>query len=123
VHKEIAQRITDMVSGALEGGSTYWMDFTDGAPVSLKGVPRLNENEPWWSALNRCLCYDEEFSFTVRDDNKVTHVVTAAHLWNAWQLMQEKHYRHFRDMVAENDDATTADVFLQLAIFTIVVYG
>jgi hypothetical protein len=112
-----------MVSGALEGGSTYWMDFTDGAPVSLKAVPRITENEPWWTALNRCLRDGEEFHFTVREEEGDTHVVTAAHLWNAWQVMQEKYYRHFRDMVAENDDATTADVFLQLAIFTDIVYG
>ncbi|OUW18621.1 MAG: hypothetical protein CBD18_02475 [Opitutales bacterium TMED158] len=123
MHKEIAQRITDMVTGAIEGGSTYWFGFNDGFPVSLKGIPRLDENEGWYNALSRCLRDEEAFHFTVRDDYGDIHTGTSAGLWNAWQLMQEKHYRHFRDMVAENDDATTSDVFLQLALFSEVVYG
>lgn len=39
------------------------------------------------------------------------------------QLMAEKHPRHFSDLINENDDAETADVFVQLCLFGEVVYG
>lgn len=38
------------------------------------------------------------------------------------QLMAEKYPKHFYDLVQENDDAETADVFLQLSLFGELVY-
>jgi hypothetical protein len=37
--------------------------------------------------------------------------------------MAREYGRHFSDMIAENDDATTADVFLQCCLFGELVYG
>jgi hypothetical protein len=39
------------------------------------------------------------------------------------RIMAEKYPRHFLDMVCENDDAATGDVFLQCCMFGEVVYG
>jgi hypothetical protein len=37
--------------------------------------------------------------------------------------MADKYPRHIADILSENDDATTGDVFLQLCLFGDVVYG
>ena len=37
--------------------------------------------------------------------------------------MADKHKRHFDDMVSENGDADTADVFLQCCALKELVYG
>lgn len=39
------------------------------------------------------------------------------------KLMAEEHPRHFKDLISDNFDAITSDVFLQLAIFGELVYG
>lgn len=41
----------------------------------------------------------------------------------AMQLMAKDYTHHFNDLIQENDDATTADVFLQLSLFGDVIYG
>ena len=37
--------------------------------------------------------------------------------------MAETHPRHFADFLAGNEDATTGDVLLQLAVFGELVFG
>jgi len=39
------------------------------------------------------------------------------------QIMADKYPHHFRDAMAENDDAITGDVFLQCCLFDEIVYG
>ena len=41
----------------------------------------------------------------------------------AMQLMAKEYTNHFDDLIQQNDDATTADVFLHLALFGDVIYG
>ena len=38
-------------------------------------------------------------------------------------LMAGEHQRHWQDFINENDDADTADVFMQLCLFGEIVYG
>jgi hypothetical protein len=37
--------------------------------------------------------------------------------------MRDQYPRHFADLVGEDDDAITGDVWLQLAVFGEVIYG
>jgi hypothetical protein len=37
--------------------------------------------------------------------------------------MRDQYPRHYADLVEENDDAITGDVFLQLAVFGELIYG
>jgi hypothetical protein len=41
----------------------------------------------------------------------------------AFQLMAEKYPHHWKDVVKDNADATTGDVFVQLAVLGDIVYG
>jgi len=49
-------------------------------------------------------------------------VVTELCVQTALELMAEQYPHHFRDLISENDDIETADVFLQLLVLGDVVY-
>lgn len=107
------QRLEDLLVGAFEGGSNYWIQRVD-----------------WRSA--RRDAYEAAF------DDGVTIVVSSergdpnggrkerldlAAMEKGLQLMADKYPRHMADLLNGNDDATTADVWLQLCLFGEVVYG
>jgi len=49
--------------------------------------------------------------------------LTYASMCKAMELMAKEYPHHMNDLLSENDDAITADVFLQLALFGDVIYG
>jgi hypothetical protein len=49
--------------------------------------------------------------------------LTWGKMCKAMQLMANNYSNHLDDLMQENDDATTADVFLQLSLFGDVIYG
>jgi hypothetical protein len=130
------ERVADMFIGAIEGGSTYWcagiywQDYDTPWPV--------NTQEPGVVAYADPTLYTrEDFKFEVLEiENEVVwdgdrpnapglkrHTITSADILKGLQLMADEHNSHFRDLMNENDDATTADVFLQLVVLGDVVYG
>lgn len=61
------------------------------------------------------------------DDGKfpesAKHRITLDNVRKGLELMQEQYPRHYADLVEENDDAITGDVWLQLAVFGDIIYG
>lgn len=49
--------------------------------------------------------------------------LTWGKMCEAMQKMAKDYTHHFDDLIQENDDAITADVFLQLSLFGDVIYG
>lgn len=58
-----------------------------------------------------------------RDDGKDTIVLDLAAMQRGIQAMAEKEPRHFADLMSEDDDGITADVFMQCCAFGSVIYG
>lgn len=101
------QRIIDMFIGACEGGSNYWcQSVTPLGPDSLGAYGAM---------LGGFTCVEIE--------GGKKHKVSAKDIANAIVLMANKHPNHFGDMVGETDDASTADVFLQLCVLKDLIYG
>lgn len=44
-------------------------------------------------------------------------------LKRGWAIMAEKYPRHFADVLLQNDDVVTGDVFLQCCLFGEIIYG
>ena len=57
------------------------------------------------------------------EDEKARYTLTLPKLKRGLTVMAKKFPRHFADFLTENDDADTADVLLQCALFGEVVYG
>ena len=51
------------------------------------------------------------------------HHLTLADIEKGLETMRDKYPRHWADLVEENDDLITGDVFLQCAVFGELVYG
>jgi hypothetical protein len=104
------QEIADLVVTAFEGGSNYWVDYIEPGP--------LHHTDP--------KAYEGEFqqAFTVfAEDDEAPYTFNAAAVREGLKIMQERYLRHYEDILADNSDADTADVFLQCALFGEVVYG
>jgi hypothetical protein len=57
------------------------------------------------------------------NDEQKEFTVGPADLKRGLKVMAEKYPKHFRDIIEENDDANTADIFLQCVIFGEEVYS
>lgn len=100
------KRIVDMFISACEGGSNYWCS---------KVTPIGKSKDAYKAMLKGFKAVD--------NDSKKTYVVDPVMIDKALTIMAQKHGRHFSDLLAENDDAITADVFFQLCVFGDVIYG
>jgi hypothetical protein len=128
------QRISDLLVGAFEGGSNYWYNIT-GADYPDTLTFRTSETfkYPADAALNpggwltiETLENDEIDGATQwkldLDACKRALLMMASGKWKGSESCQ-KPLRFWADFMSENDDAETADVFLQLACFGEIVFG
>lgn len=99
------QRVIDLFISACEGGSNYWC-----AELTPKG-----NGDAYMSML-------AGFTVVESETAKKT-VVTSKDIQGGLELMAKKYPRHFFDFLQENEDAVTADVFLQLCVFKDLIYG
>lgn len=118
------QRIKDLLCCAFEGGSNYWYDIKDymiPAGISLDALE--------YPQLDLPLLQDGAVIITdleARDGSEPSfHDVklNRTSLLNGLILMYHNHPKHFADFMAENEDAITGDVFLQLACFGDVIFS
>ena len=126
-----SERISYMFIGAIEGGSSYWAtdclvddDLAD-AFVIPEGQPLAGCG--WYA--NPAFFDQEDFAIIVKwfaDDSskkKTRKVIGRKDIANGLRIMANKYPRHFADMIAEEDDAATADVFFQCVVLGDIVYG
>jgi hypothetical protein len=107
-------RVIDLVIGAFEGGSNYWITdvrynrlnpSTDMPSYAI--IPFMSTGIAWISAL---------------DDDK-TYALTRNNMMLGLHAMAKKYSQHWANFMAGQDDAETSDVFLQCCLFGEIVYG
>jgi hypothetical protein len=108
------ERIKDLLTGALEGGSNYWYELHS----------KVNPNNVKMNDI-----YDYPFTegcgLMIGDSegDEEPKLLNMAAMENGLRIMAEKYAWHLNDFIAENDDATTSDVFLQCSLYGDVIYG
>jgi len=122
------KRIADLMISAIEGNHMT-RAWCVGVHLSGTWEKKINTlSHPWYSDPR---LYEGEFTvevveltdaFAGRERNK-THRLNQEDFAEGLRLMAERHGRHFGDFMAKNDDAITADVFLQCVALRDVVYG
>lgn len=66
----------------------------------------------------------EDFDGDIKDFPKsAKHHITIVEVQKGLELMRDQYPRHYADLVEEQDDAITGDVWLQLATFGELIYG
>lgn len=117
-----AEKISDQVVTAVEGGIAYW---STGFYLVQPSRADLTE-KPWYADPK---LYEGDFKIRVvqEEEHKAGAgrdvFLTPDSVRTGLKVMAEKYGSHFADMVQENGDATTADVFLQCCVFGDLIYG
>ena len=73
-----------------------------------------------------CDLYDddaEDFDGNGKFPESAKHRITMDNVRKGLELMRDDYPRHYADLVEENDDAITGDVWLQLAVFGDIIYA
>lgn len=71
-------------------------------------------------------CYDEDVDWgseLSEFPESAKHHLTIEDVKKGLELMRDQYPRHWADLVEQNDDAVTGDVWLQLATFGDLIYG
>lgn len=122
------ERPVNCIISALEGGSGYWLRryaylHFDGREMEDKPEgyesPAYAEEKFWANGGRVRFTYDNPNE----GDDLASKDVGLAEIISGLTIMAEKCGRHFGDLISENDDAETADVFIQCVIFGEIIYG
>jgi hypothetical protein len=113
------QMIEDQIVTALEGGSNYWYYLGD---TSM--IPNYDKKEPLATQLSRAVL-NEGIVIPVHDieDEELLGNLSLESIQKGLTLMAKDYPEHFQNMITENGDAETADVFFQLAVMGELVFG
>jgi hypothetical protein len=119
------QDVSDLLCSALEGGSNYWYMLEE--KIEPKKWEYDSDIQPakgnHWTEdypLN------EGGALIISDQEDETHGnrrLDLPAIKKGLQIMATKFPGHFSDILNENADATTGDVFLQCCLFGDVIYG
>lgn len=116
LNEEQIAHVENLLTTAIEGGSNYWYLIHD-----------HNKKEVLECQYLSSLLANPKGQMTVGDleEGFDTRVVTHADVIKAWNLFStdKRYQKHYGDLLSENDDATTGDIFFQLVVLGEVVFG
>ncbi len=117
------EKIMDLISLALEGGSNYWYSNVDAGDPPTVDFPISYMDYDWWQTWPMM---DGSTKITECDteDGKLTvHILDKKKIQDGLALMAANHAWHFANVISGDTDIETGDVFLQYCLFGEIVYG
>ena len=106
--------VSNLLSLAFEGGSNYWYtDLEEGHVPDGVSVDFFHVELPVKGGT--VLFVDKE--------TEIQHTLDQKTIVNGLQVMAERYPEHWADVLRDDGDANTGDVFLQCCIFGELVYG
>lgn len=125
------KNVRGLLCSALEGGSNYWYmienhEFSEGVTrEDFREGGRFTDPNEYWHP-DQLIPFHPGctviFSVPEDEDGKRYHLNLEA-IQKGLEVMAEKYPKHFADLLQENDDGDTGDVFLQCCLFGEIVYG
>jgi len=115
--------IADLLCSAIEGGSNYWIGNMSPRPGKRAVKPWGDDYTP--SYIEAPFSGSLVIMVSDEDDERSnnTYTLNRARLKQGLQIMAEDYPEAFSEVLADNMDATTGDMFLQCCLFNEVVYG
>ncbi len=121
------ERINDLLCGAMEGGSNYWYCIDSFNYPVKTGTLERHTKESLGIKFEHIELPLKGGSLTISDmegeEGDKTWTLNKEACVRGLKVMAEKYPTHFADWRNEDDDATTADVFLQCCLFGDIFYG
>jgi hypothetical protein len=116
------ERRENMLVSALEGGSNYWYWLPEAATAIIR--KHKERGEPLSTGMWKAIKAGETIPVhDAEDEEEKLGEINLESIKKGEALMLKQHARHFADLVSENSDATTADVWFQLCTLGEVTYG
>ena len=117
------ERIQDLLTSALEGGSNYWYfiekyNYPKGKSEKDFQFPQI---ELPFAGGSLIISYIENGKN--EDGEHETYILDYTACQHGLQRMSQRYPSHFGDFLSENDDSIIGDTFLQLATLGELVYG
>lgn len=125
------EKVANAFIGTIEGGYSPWLHSFHPAPDDMsqtlkRGIQLLDgiwyaEASYWRDGGAAVLRYDKADEDEGAGGGEIT--LSKAEIALGLGFMAAKAPRHFADMMSENDDAITHDVFTQCCVFGDIIYG
>jgi len=119
------QLINDTIISAVEGGINYWISGIRFFNKDGEQIVGVTEN-PLENLSSITIVEAEgengETEHTLHL-SKTKFQEKPQQIYDGLQRMAKQYPRHFADMISENGDATTADVFIQCCVLGEITYG
>ena len=118
-HEIPKERVSDLLCDAFEGGSNYWY------VIAKVNYPKGKTKEDFeFYHIEVPLVEGGSLIIDAQGDNEHSgKLLYLDSIRKGLQLLHDIYCNHFNDLLTENDDADTGDVFLQLCLFGEVVFG
>ncbi len=122
-------RIASLIISALEGGSNYWYTIAEFVKPEDADLWRFPDESSLADAhVYRHVQYPlSKGGALLIEDREGTEEgqfrLDLDSIAKGLQIMAKDCPRHYADILAENDDAITGDVFLQCCLFGKVIFG
>lgn len=132
------ERVMGLLCGLIENGYSSWShriksyDYATGlSEDDFKEGGRLAPKEDYWPRYCRVPLHDNCSMILLVDDEKEGEdsgktreaIFNPENIKKGLELMAKNSPKHFNDLLDENDDANTADIFGQYVVYGEVVYG
>jgi ribonucleotide reductase alpha subunit len=114
------EQIVNLISSACSGGSCYWL--------AMSGIPKITEEEKLKKE-----CYEErilrlvygglEIRVLDTDSRELLGAINKERIEKATELMFKNHFADYANVINENDDAETADIWMQLVVMGEAIFG
>lgn len=122
------EMVGNLLTNAFEGGSGYWAPEARVVADSVKKLT-FGTDQNGDNYHRRIVRYPLSGgkALVMEDcgegEKPVWRTLDMAAIQRGLDLMARDYPKHFSNIIAENDDAETADVFLQLALLGEIKYG
>lgn len=126
-HKVSLDKIANLICSAFEGGSNYWYEITEFVKpktITFMVDQDIDPEAKPYAHIDYPL--NEGGAVMVRDtedEDSEPKRLDLESIQKGLKIMAKKYPRHMNDLLNENDDAETGDVFLQCCLFGEVIFG
>ncbi len=127
------EQVANLLCSAFEGGSNYWYrieEFHAPSKFEFNAGKDLGEPAGYFKQIDYPLnpggyLVVSDYHGVTGRDVPTKRRLNLRSIQRGLELMaaSKEYAHHWRDFIAEDDDQTTADVFLQFCLFGEVVYG
>lgn len=113
----------NLLTSALEGGSNYWYEIRKAACDKIDSVKPSDGKTPFVDRMWAAIKAGKNIEVHDIESRDLLGHISLETIERGEQSMLEQQPEHFADILAENDDACTGDVWFQFAVLNQIVYG